>query len=927
MPPSKAGYIKDAAKKRLARRMSERLMAITASQLVGSTPTPPPPIYADFFFWASILDLLGACGYLIADFGQGFIAPSPFWSVAIWIICGQIFLFESLCFCLSWRQADYAVGFWPHIFTEYVNVFSCSLYAITSVLYIYEPKGDDEALRAIYAVMFIECIAAISFSFDAWMYAYTWCVDNMYVLELYDENEARAAKREARARKLLRDSAAEAAEEVADRGHSAAASSGADKGSDGGSASSGYLPSTPVTPSAAAEAHTTLASAQQPPSPAWPARAPDAFPSSSAARSPAASKRSLRRLTGSGLAHAFVAAATAVHRWFARTSHWCYVYFIPRVVYGMPDFYAPTDPMAPMITPCSCQGKLCGKPMRQRCKYARLCFYQCYNIEMQEHVWNVIPSIIYIFWTTSVIWVQFNVYQQEVFLRAKIRGKATIEIASADCFPNVAYPADGFPPCNNPLCVLVWLQMTPPQNFPLARASITSSMRLSCSPLPRTPPPLTPHCLALKHRLFNASTTAAGNATCYAAEYYASPPCSNATWALGGFGPGPGWNASSPVPVGPNGSQIIASGVECFRLGTYALGDDCADERLWEPFHVNATNCTYHFSRQEQKLPAALKVPPCDDPLLWSGLRNGTADAIADTLDPQLAPLPLYKAQAVSWVARGFVYGDILFVFDAILVLYAWRDYFMQRERDYKAGRMTGLTHGDAHAHSSDDPEALPAAEAGAPAHSPPPPLAPPKDGWLEAAAAHGAVNPMQQAAAASAAAAAASATATTDARAGDHAWDAWETEEERGKRGNVPPPPPPPVAVSTSALTAQRLPTAASSAPPLGVAAAAIGAGGGTERAERVYRAGAGTPTPLLSSPSLATPTSVRVLNPLAAAAGISAGADGSGIEMGRLAAGFGGVPDATLGRRRTGIAGFLQRTMDAGASRVKLLRQATPR
>ena len=42
---------------------------------------------------------------------------------------GQIFLLESICFCMSWRQADYTVGIWPHMATEYLNILCCAIYA------------------------------------------------------------------------------------------------------------------------------------------------------------------------------------------------------------------------------------------------------------------------------------------------------------------------------------------------------------------------------------------------------------------------------------------------------------------------------------------------------------------------------------------------------------------------------------------------------------------------------------------------------------------------------------------------------------------------------------------------------------------------------------------------------------------------------
>jgi hypothetical protein len=151
----------------------------------------------------------------------------------------------------------------------------------------------------------------------------------------------------------------------------------------------------------------------------------------------------------------------------------------------MPDPALPLHPMAPIIVPCACKGKLCGQPLKQRCRYVRLCFYQCYNTEMQEHVWNVIPSIIYIVWASSVIWVQINVFQNEVFLPAKPRSKAFISIADADCYPNLAYDAGGYPPCNNQLCV--------------AGGTPRRAASRRVAPAPTGASPSTPHRLAPSH--------------------------------------------------------------------------------------------------------------------------------------------------------------------------------------------------------------------------------------------------------------------------------------------------------------------------------------------------------------------------------------------------------------------------------------------
>ena len=99
--------------------------------------------------------------------------------------------------------------------------------------------------------------------------------------------------------------------------------------------------------------------------------------------------------------------------------------------------------------------------------------------------------------------------------------------------------------------------------------------------------------------------------SCFAAVDYTTPPCDAAVWSFGDIGPGPGWNASSPRPVGVNASQFVA-GVECFRLVPYPAGDVCADTTLWAPFHINATNCTCvgRFLCRRAERPRARLPPP-----------------------------------------------------------------------------------------------------------------------------------------------------------------------------------------------------------------------------------------------------------------------------------------------------------------------------
>ena len=309
------------------------------------------------------------------------------------------------------------------------------------------------------------------------------------------------------------------------------------------------------------------------------------------------------------------------------------------------------------------------------------------------------------------------------------------------------------------------------------------------------------------------------------------------------------------------------------------------------PRVISAPRRRYKNSKAETREPFAEQQPPCNDPLLWSGLRDGTAAAIADTADPKQAPLPLYKARAVAWVAVGYMYGDILFFFDAILVLYAWRDYYNQRARDYKAGRVTTLQHGGP-AHEAHDPTSKPPAAGEAPPLPPHAQLAlelPAKDGWLEAA------NPLAAAARAAEAVSAAG-------------------------------------AVSTSSMTA----TMRTPAPtPLGVAAAGLGADAPglhadrAQRAERISQLRAGAPSDTDALTPLAPPPGLRVgavpgatqqaLNPMNASAGRLE------IEVTRASPGFGGAAEADLSQRRTGITGVVTRLVNAGASKVKLLRPSS--
>jgi hypothetical protein len=147
---------------------------------------PPPPVWFDFFFWGSILDLGGACGYVAADFMRGYFNANPDASNLLYQVLGAAFVIESLCFALSWRQASYRVGFWPHMATEYLNVFSCLIYLTTASMYGYRGvKHDAQTIAIGNAVVWLEACAACTFLIDACLYWWVWCIDNVEAEEAH----------------------------------------------------------------------------------------------------------------------------------------------------------------------------------------------------------------------------------------------------------------------------------------------------------------------------------------------------------------------------------------------------------------------------------------------------------------------------------------------------------------------------------------------------------------------------------------------------------------------------------------------------------------------------------------------------------------------------------------------------------------------
>lgn len=154
-----------------------------ARSLLLSSATPesePPHFLLDYFFWASALDLLGACGYVTADLMRGYFNSHPDELNALYQILGVAFVIESFCFALSWRQVTYRVGCWPHMSAEYLNILACFMYLTTACLYGYRGGVQDSQTVMIgNAVVSIELAAAIIFTIDASLYWWTWCVDNL----------------------------------------------------------------------------------------------------------------------------------------------------------------------------------------------------------------------------------------------------------------------------------------------------------------------------------------------------------------------------------------------------------------------------------------------------------------------------------------------------------------------------------------------------------------------------------------------------------------------------------------------------------------------------------------------------------------------------------------------------------------------------
>ena len=154
-----------------------------ARSLLLSSATPesePPPFFLDYFFWASVLDLGGACGYVAADFMRGYFNAHPDASNMLYQILGVAFVIESLCFAMSWQQATYRVGCWPHMAAEYLNIVACLMYLSTACMYGYRGGFQDPQTIAIgNAVVSIELVAALLFTADSSLYWWTWCVDNL----------------------------------------------------------------------------------------------------------------------------------------------------------------------------------------------------------------------------------------------------------------------------------------------------------------------------------------------------------------------------------------------------------------------------------------------------------------------------------------------------------------------------------------------------------------------------------------------------------------------------------------------------------------------------------------------------------------------------------------------------------------------------
>jgi hypothetical protein len=69
-------------------------------------------------------------------------------------------------------------------------------------------------------------------------------------------------------------------------------------------------------------------------------------------------------------------------------------------------------------------------------------------LPLQEHVWNVIPSFIYIFAAGASVWLQLNPLPPP-FVSPLPALNDTLWVPGATCYPNVPYDVD-VPPCGNP---------------------------------------------------------------------------------------------------------------------------------------------------------------------------------------------------------------------------------------------------------------------------------------------------------------------------------------------------------------------------------------------------------------------------------------------------------------------------------------------
>lgn len=150
--------------------------AASVASAADTTAEPPasstgllsflPPVLLDAGFWAATLNVVGMCGYVVADGLRGFLAEHSAATDALYLFLALLFLLDALLYKLSW--GGYVPAYAARV-GDFGNILGSAGYVVTALLTYLDSYFFLSALA-----IFINGGLAWVFFLDALAYAWAY---------------------------------------------------------------------------------------------------------------------------------------------------------------------------------------------------------------------------------------------------------------------------------------------------------------------------------------------------------------------------------------------------------------------------------------------------------------------------------------------------------------------------------------------------------------------------------------------------------------------------------------------------------------------------------------------------------------------------------------------------------------------------------